>query len=172
MSTKLEHEFSGAAGENIQVYLLQCKHAWTGVGMSEEEKSEARAVTVFKGLRGDARLFVNSLSTGDLVDFSQLSKRLTERFPVRATTEEDDAILKKINALSQKGKSLSEYIAEAQELKVVAHGPMQETLARKWCQGLNDHQVAAAISIKMASWKNQGHLHVDSVIREAREALG
>ncbi|KAJ5940166.1 hypothetical protein N7516_000334 [Penicillium verrucosum] len=45
--------FSGRPGESVKNYVKQCKYAWQGMAhMKEEEKREARAMTLLAGLRG------------------------------------------------------------------------------------------------------------------------
>ena len=43
--------FAGKATEDVDLYIQQCRFAWAGVTMTEEDKREAIATTMFVGLQ-------------------------------------------------------------------------------------------------------------------------
>lgn len=129
--------FSGKGDECVDIFLLQCKHAWSGMYFSHnEEKSEARATTLHLGVTGEARVFIKSLPEGECYDFEILSSKLKERFPQRQPMEKRGLILSRMIALKQESKSLEEYADAGREIGNEAPTEDQEVLADRWIAGL------------------------------------
>ncbi|KAJ5914503.1 hypothetical protein N7504_003386 [Penicillium tannophilum] len=131
--------FSGKGDESVDIFLLQCKHAWSGMSFCyDEEKSEARATTLHLGVKGEARVFIQSLPKVEYYDFEILSSKLKERFSQRQAVENRGLILGRMMALKQGSKTLEEYADAGREIRNEVPAKDQEMLTDRWIAGLAD----------------------------------
>ncbi|KAJ5972333.1 uncharacterized protein N7479_002251 [Penicillium vulpinum] len=74
--------FSGEPGENVNLYVTQCKSAWQAVtDMLAEDRAQVQAMTLLAGLRGPALAFAHTLPQEIQDNFEEFSQRLIEQFP-------------------------------------------------------------------------------------------
>ena len=88
--------FSGEYGEDVELFINQCRFAWSGVGLDDGKKNLAIATTMMSGLRGTALRFGKVLVKNERMDGGKLAEKLRERFPEQERAEETQNILIKI----------------------------------------------------------------------------
>ena len=80
--------FSGEYGEDVELFINQCRFAWSGVGLDDGKKNLAIATTMMSGLRGTALRFGKVLVKNERMDGGKLAEKLRERFPEQERAEE------------------------------------------------------------------------------------
>lgn len=65
--------FSGKPGEDVDLYIDQCRFMWAGVSLDPEEKKQAIATTLFVGLREAALRFGCTLPKTERKDWEKLA---------------------------------------------------------------------------------------------------
>ena len=128
------------------MYLLECAEVKMA-HMSEDQRKKldgepkkrmdaAIALTIYRGLRGDAKLFVSDFDEDDLLNRTVMEERLRARFPFRKRVVDDMADLNtRITSLDQGHKKLEEYIDEALRIKaLIPQGEVTTTTATNGSQ--------------------------------------
>ena len=91
--------FSGEYGEDVELFINQCRFTWSGVGLDDGKKNLAIATTMMSGLRGTALRFGKVSVKNERMDGGKLAEKLRERFPEQERAEETQNILIKIALL-------------------------------------------------------------------------
>lgn len=163
--------FSGKGDESVGMFLLQCKHAWSGMPFSHnEERSEARATTLHLGVTGEARVFIKSLPEGECYNFEILSSKLKERFPQRQPMGKRGLILSRMMALKQDSKTLEQYADAGREIVNEAPTEDQEVLADRWIAGLANKNLRMNVKSSNYTAKQNGSakpMHLEQCISAA-----
>ena len=68
--------FAGSPGEDVEMFIRQCKLQWIGARLTDDEKNEAIATTIFMGCRDVAGRYVRGLSRNEKDDWLVLAEKL------------------------------------------------------------------------------------------------
>lgn len=164
--------FAGNPGDNLKVFLSQCKLQWLGMGLDQNEVEEARVSSVISGCTGAARDFVDSLDRDIADDFTKLCEALTARFPWVPRVEDTQAHMTKMCNLKQGNKTFQEYAEEGAKLKPVLPESVQALLARQWIQGLADPMTVQAVTAYYEAAMEMKIATFEGAVKVARNCQG
>jgi hypothetical protein len=165
--------FSGAHGEDVDMYVNQCEWAWAGTQMSKEDLSKAQATTLYGGLKDEALDFASGLDQETRHNFDLLSKKLKEKFHFRQRTLSKSQIAAQIAELHQESKSFDEYAEAGSRLFDTDGEALNDFLIDKWIEGLRYEPAVAPVRKLVSEWRCSGEIVMfDEVVRAARDALG
>lgn len=165
--------FSGAPGEDAEMYVNQCEGAWAGIQIPKEYLSRAQATTLYGGLKGTALEFAQGLEQDTRHSFEQLSTKLKERFPFRQRTLSQSEIAARIMSLRQDSKSFDEYVDAGWALYHADGEVLNDFLVDRWIEGLNHEPAVAPVGTLVSEWRHSGEtVRFDEVVRAARDTLG
>lgn len=173
--------FHGERGENVNIYTRRCELRWSSVQLeTEEERQQQQCMTLYLGLRGDARKFMEDKIRQDfsyLNDFPTMCSALSGRFPVCAKPRRAAiaaAWINRVMELSQGASSFDDYCAEGIRLMhAVPEGESYaEALADRWAKGLRSKEAASAVWVTAGTTRHFGRdFDLTEAIEVARGVL-
>lgn len=164
--------FSGAHGEDVDMYVNQCEWAWSGTQIPKEDLSKAQATTLYGGLKDEALEFASGLDQETRHTFDLLAKKLKERFHFRQRTMSQSQIAAQIAGLHQESKSFDEYAEVGSRLYDTDGEALNDFLIDKWIEGLRYEPAVAPVRKLVSEWRCSGEtVKFDEVVRAARDAL-
>ncbi|GIK03932.1 hypothetical protein Aspvir_008007 [Aspergillus viridinutans] len=136
--------FSGRPGEDVDLYIDQCRYMWAGMQMDAEEKKEAIATTLFVGLRDAALRFGRTLPKAKMLLWPTKKQkheeeiRRDERARITRVIEEMGHDVSALPERFQRGlgvPKLRSNLTRAQKLRV-------EELDGKWAAAKQEREAA------------------------------
>lgn len=133
--------FSGRPGEDVEIYIRQCKLQWMGVQLDETDRNEAIATTIYTGCRDSAARFVQTLSREEKDSWKILSEKLKARFPELECEDNAERAITRLTELRQGSQSLLKYAEFALEIDDQIPSNLRPALVNRFVDGLADKQL-------------------------------
>ncbi|KAH3057053.1 hypothetical protein KXW16_004976 [Aspergillus fumigatus] len=161
--------FSGKPGEDVDLYIDQCRFMWAGVSLDPEEKKQAIATTLFVGLREAALRFGRTLPKTERKDWEKLAQHLRARFPEQEPSDRIQDAIMRLSELRQGTKSLRGYIDEVQELTMSIPDDWGQSVGSMFARGLSDPMTRKVLNAYIQAQKAMSKtVKIEELIRMAR----
>ena len=111
--------FSGKLGEDVDLFLDQCRVRWFGRNLGGDDLALAIATTTMGGLRDAAERYARTLTKDERKDWNVLHRKLREKFQEREDPNRDILALRRVSRFAQDaGESTKAYLERARDLEV------------------------------------------------------
>ncbi|KAL4959121.1 uncharacterized protein BDV14DRAFT_205992 [Aspergillus stella-maris] len=111
--------FGGKLGEDVDLFLDQCRVRWFGRNLGGEDLALAIATTTLGGLRDAAERYARTLTKDERKDWNILHDKLREKFQEKEDPNRDILALRRVSRFAQDtGESTKAYLERARDLEV------------------------------------------------------
>lgn len=162
--------FSGRIGEDVDLYLNQCRVKWLGRSLCDSDFNLAIATTTLGGLRDAAERYAKTLKKEDKKDWETLHNLLQKKFAEREDPNQDTVALRKISRLVQgRDETTRKYLERIRDLEVqLPAGPhWQGLLTGGAVEGLRNEMTKKVLMGHLESRKADDAFTMDDVTRMA-----
>jgi hypothetical protein len=136
--------FSGTGYKplHVKMYLKGVQVTVNKTAENEEEKKELYPMYFYNGLRGEAKMWFERLSTEIQEDWEKIKEEFLKKFGQEDSEKQQLLYFhRQMKALRQGKKTIAEYLREGEALAALAPNEhMEFSLAQSFIEGLNDHQ--------------------------------